>query len=91
MCVLDELVLLQELLYCSLFAPELVLQDLDLRLQLHVFLLEAIGALLELEEFLLELLGQLVVEPARLRHTIVILTQVVSLAALLSRVDLSGA
>ena len=57
--ILDELILLEELVYGTFFATHLILKYLNFGLQLHVLFFENIRTLLQLQHLFLELLWQL--------------------------------
>ena len=56
LCILNELILLQEVFNGTFFATHFVLKNLDLSLKLCVLLFICISCLLDLKHFLLELL-----------------------------------
>lgn len=55
MRILYKLILLEEVLNCSLFAPHLVFKNLNLGLQLDIFFFVSVCDLFELKHFFLEL------------------------------------
>ena len=57
--VLDELILLKKVFDGSLLAAAFILEDPDLRLQLHVLLSVGVSRLLVLDDLHLELFGEL--------------------------------
>ena len=60
LCILNELVLLEEVLKGAFLASHLILQDLNFRLKPHVFLLERVAGLFQLHYLVLELFGDFV-------------------------------
>ena len=66
LCILDELILLEELLDGTFFATHLIFKNLNLGLQFHVLFLESVCTLFQLQHLFLELFWKLlwIVDPS---------------------------